>query len=88
MLGNAFNSKQVYEMPTEPFKDGDTPWSFLVTSTPSKSDFFFFLMKTNYQKDKSWIKVQIEKYCEIWVQDRKKAESFLLPSRCPSTRCN
>ena len=42
MLGNAFYSKQVYEMPTEAFKDGDRPWSFLVKSTPSKSDLFFF----------------------------------------------
>ena len=59
MLGNAFYSKQVYEMSIESFKVVDRPWSFLVKSTPSKSDlfffFFFFLMKTSHQKDKSWI---------------------------------
>ena len=42
MLGNAFYSKQVYEMSIESFKVVDRPWSFLVKSTPSKSDLFFF----------------------------------------------
>ena len=42
MLGNAFYSKQVYEMSIESFKVVDRLWSFLVKSTPSKSDLFFF----------------------------------------------
>lgn len=29
-------------MPIESFKDGDRPWSFLVKSTPSKHNLFFF----------------------------------------------